>query len=141
MLMLLAGQTAMFADAASVIFILLFMYACTTIAFGPKGLVKSILGLRYLFTQKIIPSPASNLLAIIFRKQIYFIYGSALVGVLIGSVAIHANIDTYEDFVFHRAYAVNLLVLFYAAVVAEGILRPLATKFEMANINEQLSDS
>ncbi len=132
MLIELAGELSLFVDAASIIFILLFMYACTAIAFGGEGLVKSITGLRYIFSQQIEPSPASELLAYIYKKQLLFLYGGAVIGLIIGSVSIHANVE--ESIVFHRAYAVNLLVLFYATVISEGVLRPLATKLE-ARIN------
>lgn len=132
MLIELAGELSLFVDAASIIFILLFMYACTAIAFGGEGLVKSIAGLRYIFSQKVEPSPASELLAYIYKKQLFFLYGGAVIGLIIGSISIHSNVE--ENLIFHRAYAVNLLVLFYAAVISEGVLRPLATKLE-ARIN------
>lgn len=132
MLALLGGGIAMFIDAASILFILLFMYAATVIAFGSHGFIASLKGLKYLFATEISPTPATEYLSIIFKKQIYFIYGAALIGLLLGSIAIHTNVD--EGIVFHRAYAVNLLVIFYAAIFAEGILRPLATKLESRDI-------
>ena len=57
-----------------------------------------------------------------------FIYGGAFIALLLGSIAIHANVS--ESLVFHRAYAVNILILLYAAIFAEGILRPLVAKLE-----------
>jgi hypothetical protein len=90
--------------------------------------MKSLKGLSYLFANDISYSPATEFLAIIFKKQLLFIYGAALIGLLLGSIAIHTNVD--ESIVFHRAYAVNLVVLLYAALIAEGILRPLAAKLE-----------
>jgi transcriptional regulator with XRE-family HTH domain len=128
MLAILAGDITMFLDAASILFIILFMYAATIIAFGSAGLIKSFKGLSYLFASEISPTPATEFLSVILKKQIYFIYGAALIGLLLGSIAIHTNVD--EAIVFHRAYAVNLVVLLYAAVIAEGLLRPLATKLE-----------
>jgi len=128
MLALLGGNIAIFMDAASILFITLFMYAATVIAFGSSGLIKSIKGLSYLFASDISSTPATEFLSIILKKQIVFIYGAALIGLLIGSIAIHTNVD--ESIVFHRAYAVNLVVLLYAAIIAEGILRPLSTKLE-----------
>ena len=108
------------------------MYAATVIAFGSTGLLKSIKGLSYLFASDISPTPATAFLSVIFKKQIHFIYGAALIGLLIGSIAIHTNVD--EAIIFHRAYAVNLVVLLYAAMLAEGILRPLAMKLESRDI-------
>lgn len=128
MLAILAGDISMFLDAASILFIVLFMYAATVIAFGSAGLIKSFKGLSYLFASEISPTPATEFLSVILKKQIYFIYGAALTGLLIGSIAIHTNVD--EAIVFHRAYAVNLVVLLYAAIIAEGILRPLSAKLE-----------
>mgnify|MGYP000645695780 CR=1 FL=1 len=128
MLAILGGNIAMFIDIASILFIVLFMYAATVVAFGSAGLLKSFKGLSYLFASDISPTPATEFLSVIFKRQIYFIYGAALIGLLIGSIAIHTNVD--EAIIFHRAYAVNLVVLLYAAIIAEGILRPLATKLE-----------
>ena len=128
MLGVLAGNLTMFIDIASILFVLLFMYAATVISFGTLGLIKSIKGLSYLFANEISPTPATEFLSIILKKQIFFIYGAAFIGLLLGSIAIHANVE--ESIVFHRTYAVNLLVLLYAAIIAEGILRPLAAKLE-----------
>lgn len=128
MLGVLAGNLTMFIDIASILFVLLFMYAATVISFGTLGLIKSIKGISYLFANEISPTPATEFLSIILKKQIFFIYGAAFIGILLGSIAIHANVE--ESIVFHRAYAVNLLVLLYAAIIAEGILRPLAAKLE-----------
>jgi len=128
MLVLLGGGFSMFMDAASIVFIILFMYSATIIAFGSHGFIKSIKGLSYLFASDISYSAATEYLALIYKKQIYFIYGAAVIGLLLGSIAIHTNVD--ESIIFHRAYAVNLLVLLYAAIIAEGILRPLSTKLE-----------
>ncbi len=128
MLMILGGSANVFIDQASLLFLVLFMYSATVIAFGPHGLIKSITGLKYLFSNEISTTPASYYLARILNKQITFIYGGGAIAILIGSIAIHSNIS--EPLVFHRAYAVNILILFYAAVFAEGILRPLVTKLE-----------
>lgn len=128
MLAILAGGISQFIDVQSLLFVLLFMYAATVIAFGSAGLLKSFKGLSYLFASDISPTPATEFLSVIFKRQIYFIYGAALIGLLIGSIAIHTNVD--EAIIFHRAYAVNLVVLLYAAIIAEGLLRPLAAKLE-----------
>jgi len=132
LLLLLAGNINMFADAASALYLVLFMYSGTVVAFGAHGLVKSITGMKYLFASDISQTPATSYLAEIYKKQISFLYGGALIGLLIGSIAIHTNVT--EDIVFHRAYAVNLLVLFYAALFAEGILRPLACKLKIRHL-------
>lgn len=130
MLIKLAGGFAANAyfDAASALFLILFIYSATVIAFGAHGMTKSMLGLRYLFTSEISQTPASQYLAYILNRQIYFTYGGAFIAVLIGSIAIHSNVS--EPLVFHRAYAVNILVLLYAAILAEGIFRPLVAKLD-----------
>ena len=130
MLAILAGDITLFIDYASLLFLVLFMYGTTVIAFGSQGLIKSITGLKYLFSNEIETTPASHYLARILSKQIVFVYGGAFIALLIGSIAIHTNVS--EQLVFHRAYAVNILILFYAAIFAEGILRPLLTKLEKA---------
>jgi len=132
MLAILGGELYIFKDVASILFICLFMYSATVIAFGSDGLIKSIKGLSYLFANDIAATPATEFLSIILKKQIIFTYGGALIGFLIGCIAIHTNVD--EPIIFHRAYAVNLVVMLYAALIAEGILRPLATKLESRNL-------
>ena len=132
MLIVLGGSINLYIDTASLLFLVLFMYSATVIAFGSHGLIKSITGLKYLFSNEIEITPASHYLARIFNKQIHFIYGGAFIALLIGSIGIHSNVS--ESLVFHRAYAYNMLVLFYAAIFAEGILRPLATKLEKSEL-------
>ena len=127
MLTVLAGGLSMFIDFYSFLFLALFMYSGTVIAFGSKGLVKSILGLRYLFSNDIADTPASQYLAIILSKQIYFLYGGAIIAFVIGIIAIQSNMPADSEGL-GAAYAVSLLVVLYAAIFAEGILRPLAIK-------------
>ena len=135
MLIVLGGDMGMFADIYSGLFLLLFMYAGTAIAFGSHGLVKSIKGLSYLFANEISHSPATEFLAAIFKKQIMFIYGGALIGLVIGFIAILSHMPQIESYAaLYAAYAVNLLVLLYAAIIAKGILRPLAAKLESREI-------
>ncbi len=135
MLFILGGELKIFADLVGGIFLLLMMYSGTTIAFGSHGLIKSVSGLSYLFANDISHSPATQYLAIIYKKQITFIYGGALIGLLIGMISIHGNADFIENNLnFHTGYAVCLLVVLYAAIFAEGILRPLSTKLESRDL-------
>gem|GEM_PF-716719 len=135
MLTLIAGQITWFLDYISAIFLILFMYSCTIIAFGSQGFIKSIKGFSYLFAQDISPTPASKYLALILKKQIVFLYAGAFIAVLVGIIAIHNNFPyeettTQANLMLHRAYAVNVLIVLYAAILAECILRPLTTKLE-----------
>lgn len=129
MLIMLGGDIGMFTDFYSGLFIILFMYAATAVAFGGHGIVKSILGLRYLFASDISTSDSTQYLSIILSKQVKFIYGGAFIGLIIGFISIlsHYN-EALESGSLHAAYAVCLLVLLYASIIAEGILRPLAIK-------------
>jgi len=135
MLFVVGGSLTMFSDYHSALFLFLFMYAATVVAFGSHGLLKSILGLKYIFASDINPSPATEFIAIIYKKQITFVYGGALIGLLIGLVAINAGFDQIDKpLELHAAYAVCLLVLLYAAIFAEGLLRPLSTKLEQRRL-------
>ena len=133
MLIILAGEMNFYIDYASLLFLVLFMYSATVIAFGPQGLIKSLTGLQYLFSNEISTTPASYHLARVFQKQIVFVYGGAFIALLIGSIAIHSNVS--DSLIFHRAYAVNVLILLYAAIFAEGVLRPLVAKLEKTDFN------
>ena len=128
---LITGNVSVFIDTISLLFLLFFMYSGTVIAFGVGGLLKSITGLRFLFTNEIEATPASQYLSRILAKQIWFIYGGAFIGVLIGRIAIQANMPADSDGL-GAANAVNLLVLLYAAIFSEGVLRPLAIKLKGA---------
>lgn len=129
MLVLLGGDIGMFSDYYSGLFILLFMYAATAVAFGGHGMVKSIIGLKYLFASEISSSDSTLFLSVIISKQIKFIYGGALIGIIIGMISILSHYqESIESGSLHAAYAVCLLVLLYASVIAEGLLRPLSIK-------------
>lgn len=132
MLLVLGGDLGMFADVYGILFLLLFMYSCTVVAYGFYGLRQSIIGLRYLFSSDIKHSPASEFISVIIQKQVSFIYGGALIATLVGSIAILSSSDALASHVvFLNAFAVNLLVLLYASIIAEGILRPLSAKLTL----------
>ena len=132
LLAILAGGISQFIDIQSILFVLLFMYAATAIAFGGHGMIKSIIGLKYLFAGDISSSDSTKFLSVIITKQISFIYGGALIGLMVGLIAIfsHYN-ESVADGSLYSAYAVCLVVLLYASVIAEAILRPLATKLTL----------
>ncbi|MGB1262055.1 MAG: helix-turn-helix domain-containing protein [Cognaticolwellia sp.] len=129
MLVMLGGDLAMFSDYYSGVFILLFMYAATAVAFGGHGMIKSIIGLKYLFASDVATSDSTQFLSVILHKQIRFIYGGACIGLIIGLIAILSHFqESLDNGSLPAALAVCLLVLLYACIVAEGILRPLAAK-------------
>lgn len=134
MLLFFSGSSKLFVDEASALFLVLFLYAATIIAFGTDSMLKSVIGLKYLFTDEIIGGEQAKYLSELYASQVKFLYGGALVGLLIGAIAILGNIDTYENFVFQRASSVNLIVLFYAALLAETIFRPLSLKFKTCDM-------
>lgn len=136
MLVILGGDIGMFTDCYSIIYILLFMYAATGIAYGGHGIMKSVLGFKYLFTNEISSSDATLFLSTIIKQQIYFVYGGAFIGIIIGYIAIlsHYN-ELIANESLYAAYAVCLLVLLYAAIIAEGILRPLSAKLNRHQIS------
>jgi len=134
MLVILAGSVNLVKDAASGLFLVLFLYAATLISFGTDGMLKSLAGLKYLFTDELVGGSQAKYLSVLFSSQVKFLYGGALVGLVIGAIAILGNVDTYEDFVFQRASSVNLVVLFYAALLAESIFRPLSLKLQTCDM-------
>lgn len=131
--LILAGGINMYIDMFSLIFVVLFMYSGTVIAFGMQGLIKSISSMRFLFTNEIAVTPASQYLAMILNKQIKFIYGGSAIGFLIGLIAIQSNMPINSE-MLGASYAVNLIVVLYAAIYSEGILRPLSTKLNGCEI-------
>jgi len=136
MLIILGASAKFYIDIASGLFLILFLYAATIITFGTRGMFKSLEGLKYLFTEEMVGGTQAKYLAELYSSQVKFLYGGATIGLIIGAIAILGNIDTYENFVFLRASAVNLVVLFYAAVLSEGIFRPLSIKLKTCDIKE-----
>ena len=134
MLVILAGSANLYMDTASALFLVLFLYGATIVTFGTEGLFKSIVGLKYLFTDEMVGGTKAKYLAKVYTAQVKFLYGGALIGLVIGAIAILGNIDTYDNFIFQRASAVNLIVLFYAAILSEGLIRPLSLKLETCDI-------
>ena len=130
-LMQLAGELKMFFDFYSLMFVVFYLAAITIVSFGVTGLIKSIEGLKYLFAANIEGGKAVEKLIAIYASQIKFLYGGAVIGVLLGSIAIHGNYNLVQsEEVFHKAYGVNLIVLFYCVILAEALIRPLMTKLK-----------
>jgi len=134
MLVILAGSTELVIDVQFGLFLVLFLYAATIIAFGTGGMLKSLAGLKYLFTDELVGGAQAKYLSVLYNSQVKFLYGGALVGLVIGAIAILGNIDTYDNFIFQRASSVNLIVLFYAALLAESIFRPLSLKLKTCDM-------
>ncbi len=137
MLFVLGGNAKIFIDWYGLVFLLAFVYAATIVSFGVNGLFRSLSGLKYLFTQEIIGGNSAKYMAIIYKSQIQFCYGAAVLALFIGSVAIHGNVDMHPAESIHRAYAVNLLILVYGAIFCEAILRPLKIKFESCDLGNE----
>lgn len=137
MFMWLGGEISFFVDLPALLFVLLFTCAATIISFGVDGLHQSFMGLKYLFTDEIAGGIKAKKLAAIYLNQNKFVYAGAFVGLIINTISIHSNFDIPENPVMlHRAYAVNLVVLFYAALLAEGVLRPLTVKLTTCDISD-----
>ena len=134
MLLYLAAGIHLFLDAPSLIYLLLFLYAVTIIIFGTDGMLKSLSGLKYLFTDEMVGGKQAVYLSKIFASQVKILYGGAAIGFFIGTIAILGNVDGIEDLLFYRGFAVNFIVFLYAAVLAESIFRPLAIKLKTCDL-------
>lgn len=138
LLIILAGSASLFLDIASGLFLILFLYAATIISFGTQGMFSSIVGLKYLFGDEMVGGHQAKFLAKVYKSQVTFLYAGAFIGLIVGAIAINGNIDTYEDFIFNRAWAVNLIVLFYAAMISECMLRPLSIKLATCDMKSNV---
>ncbi|MBU1439487.1 MAG: helix-turn-helix domain-containing protein [Gammaproteobacteria bacterium] len=136
MLMLLSGGFALFTDGYGLIFLIAFISAATIVAFGVDGLIKSMTGFKCLFSQQIAGGNPAKYLANIYQSQIRFCYGGAIVAFFIGMVAIHGNLDFKAPKDIHRAYSINLLLLVYATLICEMILRPLKIKLSTCDLSD-----
>jgi transcriptional regulator with XRE-family HTH domain len=136
MLIMLSGGVTLFIDGYGLVFLFAFISAATMVAFGVDGFIKSVKGFKYLFSQQIAGGNPAKYLALIYQSQIRFCYGGAIMALLIGMVAIHGNVDFQEATDLHRAYSVNLLVLVYATLICETILRPLQIKLDICDSSD-----
>ena len=134
MLTILAGALNALIDGQTILFMTLFLYSATILAFGTDGMFKSLAGFKYLFTDEMVGGSKATYLSEIYASQVKFLYGGALIMLTVGFVAILANIDTYEGFVYQRSTAIVLISLFYATVLGEGIFRPLSIKLKTCDI-------
>lgn len=133
MLFMLGGELGYFTDFYTALFLLLFTYGLTAVAFGGDGLVLSIKAYLYLFSSDINESASIKYFAKIISKQIIFVYAGSAIGFLIGIVAIFSNIAELDKAMLYASYAVATLIVIYALIWAEVILRPLAIKLNGSN--------
>lgn len=133
MLFTLGGELGYFTDFYTALFLLLFTYGLTAVSFGGQGLVLSVKAYIYLFSSDINESANTQYLARIITKQIIFAYAGAAIGFVIGIVAIFSNIAELDKATLFASYAVALLIVIYALIWAEVILRPLAIKLAGSN--------
>ena len=138
MLVILSGSTALIVDGQFALFLMLFLYAATIVTFGIDGMFKSLIGLKYLFTDELVGGAQAKYLAEIYKCQMKFLYGGAFVALTLGAIAILGNIDadSYDNFVYQRTSSINLIVLFYAALLSESVFRPLSLKLKNCDMLE-----
>jgi len=136
MLVHFGANELFFVDVPTLLYLILFLSAATIISFGTDGLFKSVAGLKYLFTDEMEGGASAQYLAKIFQSQIKFAYGGSLLGIVIGVISMHAEVSEYSLDALHKGYAVNLLVLFFATLLSEGILRPLSVKLETCDMKQ-----
>lgn len=132
----LAAPLLVFVSGTLITYTIAFMMSATIIAFGVDGLLSSVKGLRYLFTQEIKGGEAAVFLAKVYQFQIQFAYGAAVLAFAIGVASIHGNEALFSDPVrVNEGYSVLSLAIVYAAMISEVILRPLKAKLETCDIS------
>lgn len=120
-------------DVPAMMFVFLFTYAATVMAFGTEGTAKSITSFKYLFTDEMVGGAKAVYLVAVLTAQIRFCYAAGVLGIIIGGVGIHGIYDA-EVFSLHSTWAINLLSLFWAMVFSEVVLRPLKTKLATCDL-------
>lgn len=135
----LAAPLLVFVSGALITYTIAFLMSATIIAFGVDGLMSSLKGWRYLFTQEIKGGEAAVYLAKIYQFQIHFTYGAAVLAFAIGVASIHGNEPLFSDPVrVNEGYSVLSLAIVYAVILSEVILRPLKAKLETCDIGSDL---
>jgi transcriptional regulator with XRE-family HTH domain len=134
-LFFMASKPEHYLDGPSLLFTCCFMFFFTALAFGVKGLASSLAGLKYLFVQDFVGGKKATWLSKIYESQIKFCYGGAIILFFISLVAVINLIakSIPQDNVLYTVtfyVPVVFMPLFYAAILCEGLLRPLKVKLE-----------
>lgn len=132
----MSGNFTDFANSPSILFIVIFTLAVTVLSHGSQGLIASLKGLKYIFTEELVGGKNAIYLANIYSAQRRFCYGSAAVLFLMGCTAIlqqAVNTNTPLHVGSMAGMAVNLLPFLYATLISEALLFPLESKLRNAD--------
>ncbi len=108
----LCGEISSFLDWPSALYLFFFVYAVSIVSFGTSGMLQSLAGLKYLFTDEIQGGKKAVFLAQVYRAQRLFSYGAAFIGIVIGAIAIYNTTEELSNVLLSQAWAVNIVVLF-----------------------------
>lgn len=125
-----SGRLGIFVDLVTAIFLLLYVSCLTILSGGFAGIRLTLRGLSLLFSRNLIVSSDVAALKQLYQLQYKLCYSGALVLNLIGLISLLAHSASSTDDIFKTGIAVLALSWLYAAILAEGILRPLLYKLE-----------
>ena len=111
----------------------------TALAFGVEGLTKALMGLKYLFAREFVGGKQAIVLTKIYENIVKFSYGSAFIVFLIGLIALISGSGANREishllFLWENAISVMFMPFLYAAILCEGIIRPLKVKLENCDL-------
>lgn len=119
---------------------LMFMFGFTTLfsllSFGTSGLKKVTKGLKYMFAREVIGGASAKALSQLYARQITYFYASAVLLLLIGTIATIKDIAVDPStanllYLLENILPVLILPFLYAVIINEAMLRPLKHKLEL----------
>jgi DNA-binding XRE family transcriptional regulator len=123
---ILAGRGALFFDAPSLLLSVGMVFALSVMSSSVKQTVDTICLLKWFFIEPKMERNAQQYLPTL-RKLILYSYTSGAVLTLVGLLATFSD-PYYQGEKFFLAIAVSFLTLFYGAILAELLFRPLKNK-------------
>jgi transcriptional regulator with XRE-family HTH domain len=123
----MSGNFTDFANSPSILFIVIFTLSVTVLSHGSQGLIASLKGLKYVFTEELVGGKNAIYLANIYSAAVLFLMGCTA----ILQQAVNANTPLHVGSM--AGMAVNLLPFLYATLISEALLFPLESKLRNAD--------
>lgn len=129
-----ATSIHIYLDLMSLVILFSFLTLSTLVCFGFKGLLKAVVGLKYLASSQLYQQAASRDLTQLYTSIYKNCYCAAALGSLIGLVSLLDSFAASGDSSrFFTGLQVLSILWLYAAIIAECLLRPLIYKLKHAS--------
>jgi type III secretory pathway component EscS len=123
----MANALHFFINIPSIVIVLWLGSAMGVLSYGLRPFLRALRDVRLLLLV-VAQSDLSDDSPRVLRGLAVQLYAAGIIGMLIGLVQLLATLDDFNKLPI--GFAVCLLTIFYAAVLAEGVLRPAIRRME-----------